>query len=94
MKITGNAILNSKNVNGRNIYYLKIREYEKNGDYKETELYCRLTKKVQELVETVIKNCGDLEIEIKESFYSVDNYYKGEQIYTKPTLVISELEIV
>ena len=91
MKTIGNAILNSKNVNGRQIYYITIREYRRDGEFEETELYCRLTKKMQELVGKEIK---DLPIEIIDSFYSVDNYYKGEVRYTKPTLVLSEIEIL
>ena len=33
-------------------------------------------------------------IEIDESFYSVDTYKKGDEIYTKPTLVITGLHII
>jgi hypothetical protein len=36
----------------------------------------------------------DLAIEIKDSFYSIDKYRKGEQVYTKPTLVLKDIEIV
>lgn len=93
MKTIGNAILNSKSVNGKNIYTLKVREYNRDGEFEETELYCRLTKKMQELINSQ-GSFSNLAIEIKDSFYSVDNYYKGEERYTKPTLVLSEIEIV
>ena len=91
MKTIGNAILNSRSINGKRIYYLTIREYNRDGEFEETELYCRLTKKMQELVGEETTNLG---IDIVDSFYSVDNYYKGEEKYTKPTLVLSEIEIV
>ena len=93
MKIIGNAILNSRSINNKEIYYLTIREYNRDGEFEETELYCRLTKKMQELVKS-LGNYNDLAIDIKDSFYSVDNYYKGEEKYTKPTLVLSEIEIL
>ena len=91
MKITGKAIISKKQINDKELYFLKIREYNRIGEYKEAELNCRLTNKVKELV-NAIEN--DLEIEIKDSFYLIDNYYKGEEKYTKPILVLSEIEII
>lgn len=93
MKIVGNAILNKKEINGKQLYYLKIREYDRTGEYEETEMFCRLTSKMQELVESV-EPFTDLQIEVKESFFTIDKYRKGEQVYTKPTLVLKDIEIV
>ena len=92
MKTIGNVLLNKNKVNGKELYYVKIREYNRDGDYEETEMFCRLTKKMQDLVNS-LGEFKDLAIEIKDSFYSIDKYRKGEQVFTKPTLVLKDIEI-
>lgn len=90
MKVIESAILSSRIVNGKEIHYLKIREYNRDGQYEEAELFCRLTKKVADMV----ADTNDININIIDSFYTVDKYYKGEVEYRKPTLVLKEIEIV
>ena len=93
MKVIGETSILEKKINGKTIHYLKVREYDRNGKFNEAEIFCRLTKKAQEQLN--ICNCLEQEtpIEIKDSFYTVDKYYKGEQQYTKATLVIADIEI-
>lgn len=94
MKIVGNAILNKKRINEKELYYLKIREYDRDGNFEETEMFCRLTSKMQELVGFELENLANVQIDIKDSFFTIDKYRKGEQVYTKPTLVLKDIEIL
>lgn len=94
MVVIGNAILIKKKVNEKELHYLKIREYSRDGNFEETELFCRLTNKVQQLVGEYLDNTNDLQIDIKDSFFTIDKYRKGEQVYTKPTLVLKDIEIL
>ena len=56
-------------------------------------MFCRLTQKAKEQLKICdFKEC-EIPIEIKDSFYSVDIYYKDEEKYTKPTLVLADIEI-
>lgn len=93
MKIVGNAIIEKKIVNERQMYYLKVREYNRDGEFEEADLYCRLTKKVHDYLSEILDNASDVQINIKESFFTVDKYYKGEQEFTKPTIVLADVEI-
>lgn len=93
MKTIGNAILIEKDIKGKKNHYLRIREYNRNGEYVEAIMFCRLTQKAKEQLKICdFKEC-EIPIEIKDSFYSVDIYYKDEEKYTKPTLVLSDIEI-
>ena len=92
MKTIGNAILNKKEINGKEKFYIKVREYRRDGSFDEAELFCRMTNKMRDFIGDILENATDLPIEIKESFYTVDYYYKGEQKYAKPTLVLEEFE--
>lgn len=93
MKIVGETSVIEKKINGKILNYLKIREYSRDGKCNEAELFCKLTKKAQEQLN--ICECLECEIpiEIKDGFFAVDRYFKGEEQYTKPTLIISDLEI-
>ena len=90
MKAVENAVLCSKNINGKNLYYIKIREYSRDGQCEEAELFCRVTRDIAERV----KDLQDLKINILDSFYAVDRYFKGEVEYKKPVLVLKDIEIV
>lgn len=90
MKAIEKAILSSKNINGRDLYYLKIREYSRDGQCEEAELFCRVTRDVAERV----KDMQDVAINILDSFYAVDRYFKGEEEFKKPVLVLKEIEIL
>ena len=89
MKLTGKATIRSKEINGRKIRYLIVREYERTGEYNEAEMFCRLTKKAFD----TLGDLDNVEIEVVDSFYTIDRYYKGEQEYLKPTLVLSEIKV-
>ena len=97
MKTTGKTELEKKFINGKNgerkVFNLILKEYDREGQCREAEMFCRLTKEMEEFVESemVFDRIG---IEIDESFYSVDTYKKGDEIYTKPTLVITGLHII
>lgn len=94
MKITGETILIEKEINGKLMHYLKVREYDRDGKFCEAELFCRLTKKAQEQLRISEYISGmEVPIDIKDSFFAVDRYFKGDEKYTKPTLVIADLEI-
>lgn len=99
MKTTGEITLIEK-LGEKSMYFLRIREYNREGNFNQAELYCRLTNTAKEQLNTlkeflVFSEGEQLEIpiKIKDSFYAVDNYYKGEVKYTKPTLVICDLEL-
>lgn len=93
MKTTGNTILIEKDIKGKKNYYLKIREYNRSGEFAEADIFCRLTQKAKEQIKICDFEECEIPIEIKDSFYSVDIYYKDEEKYTKPTLVLSDIEI-
>ena len=76
------------------MFYLTVREYERDGTYQDAELFCRLTKKMHDYVVERLDEAVNVEIDIKDSFYTVDRYYKGEQEYTKPTLILKDFEIL
>lgn len=98
MKILGKVTLEkeykeSKNGEQKKLFNLVVKEFDRDGNSKEAKLFCRLTKEVEEFVESEIF-LDRIDIDIKDSFFSVDTYRKGEEIYHKLTLVITDLGII
>lgn len=97
MKTIGKVELERKIVNGKNgekkVYNLIVKAYDHEGQCREGAIFCRLTEEMANFVESemIFDRIG---VEIDESFYSVDIYKKGEEVYTKPTLVVTALHIV
>lgn len=84
----------SKNGDGKKkVFNLVVKEFDRDGNSKEAKIFCRLTKEVEEFVESEML-LDRIDIEIKDSFYSVDTYRKGEEVYRKLTLVITDLGII
>ena len=98
MKLIGETTISEKYEKDKTMYFLKVREYNRDGSYNEAEVFCRLTKMAQEqynLIKTNIdlyEGQNEIPINIKDSFYTVDKYYKGEDKYTKATIVLKEIE--
>lgn len=98
MKLIGETIIKERNENGKTLYFLKVREYDRDGKYEEAEIFSRLTRNAQEQYNIIKENTNlceeqdEIPINIKDSFYTVDKYYKGEQQYTKATIVLKEIE--
>lgn len=100
MKTIGEAVLIEKRINEKDVYFIRVREYNRDGIFTDAELYCRLTNNAKEqlgilrnTIEIEGKYPSEIQINIQDSFYTVDKYFKGEEQYTKPTLVIKEIEI-
>ena len=102
MKVVGESVIIEKRINDKDVYFLRVREYNREGVYTDAELYCRLTNTAKEQLRIIEINLPivceegilkEIPINIKDSFYAVDNYLKGEEKYPKATIVISNIEI-
>lgn len=83
----------SKNGGNKKVFNLVVKDFDHDGNLKEAKIFCRLTKEMEEFVESEML-LDRINIEIKDSFYSVDTYRKGEKVYHKLTLVITDLVII
>ena len=97
MKTIGETSLIEKKINDKELFFLKVREYNRDGSYKDAEICCKLTNNAKEQLKVIkefaLDESDETPINIKDSFYAVDNYYKGEEKYTKAVLVICDIEL-